>query len=101
MKHNEEREALEMKIGLERELEKKETLLEVMQYEEAKDAMIQLKWQEDEDELRKMKEASLQVISGSVTSTRVDEAMSDTRDEEVMPALVIDAAPVRFFLIKS
>ena len=93
--HNEEREALEMKIALERELEIKETLLEVMQYEEAKDAMIQLKWQEDEDELRKMKEASLQVISGSVTSTRVVEAMSDTRDEEVMPARVIDAAPVR------
>ena len=66
-----------------------------MQYEEAKDAMIQLKWQEDEDELRNMKEASLQVIGGSDSSTRVDEVMSDTRDEEFMPAPVIDAAPRR------
>ena len=39
-RHDEEREALEKKMELERELERKETLLEVMHYEEAKDAEI-------------------------------------------------------------
>ena len=96
-RHEEEREALEKKMELERELEKKETLLEVMHYEEAKDAEIQLRWREDEDELEKMKEASLQVIGGSDSSRRVDEVMSDTSDDEakVMPAPVINAAPER------
>ena len=32
-------------------MEKKETLLEVMNYEEAKDAKIQLRWREDEAQL--------------------------------------------------
>ena len=93
-RHDEEREALEKKMELERELEKKETLLEVMNYEEAKDAEIQLRWQEDEDELEKMKEANLQVIGGSDSSRRVHEVMSDTSDDEakVMPAPVINAA---------
>ena len=91
-RHNEEREALEkkMELGRElgRELERKETLLEVMNCEEAKDAEFRLRWRGDEDKLEKMREASLQMIGGTDSSTRVDEVMSDTRDDEanILPA---------------
>ena len=68
-RHIEEREALEKKMELERELERKETLLEVMNFEEAKDAEFQLRWRGDKDGLEKMREASLQVIGGTDSST--------------------------------